>query len=69
MEDKNRTESLLVMLLLSNLKGLSMMERAEQLNIAGFSNIEIANYLQTTAQTISQLLYENRKKGKKSSKK
>jgi len=60
--DNNRTENLLVMILLSSLRGSTMAEKAHTLNMAGFSNIEIANYLSTSGQVIAQLLYENRKK-------
>lgn len=66
MKDENgRIENLLVIILLSLLKGSTMAEKSSKLNLAGFSNIQIANYLETTSAVIGQLLYENRKKGKK----
>jgi predicted transcriptional regulator len=36
-----------------------------QLSLAGLSNIEIANLLDTTAQVVSQMLYESRRSKKK----
>ena len=60
----NRTELLLALLLLQQMKGASQRDKALQLNVAGFSNLEIANLLETTTATVSQVLYEARK-GKK----
>jgi len=60
-----RIENLLVMLLLSSLKGSTMAEKARQLNIAGFTNIEISNFLETSPNVISQLLYKKRKQKQK----
>ena len=65
MKDNKRIEKLLVLILLSSLTGASISKKALHLNLAGFSNIEIANFLQTSAQVITQSLYEARKKKKK----
>lgn len=62
MSDNERIEKLLVLLLLSSLKGASIAKKALQLNLAGFSNIEIADFLQTSSQVVTQSLYEARKK-------
>lgn len=59
-----RVEKLLALLLLENLEGVSQREKAIRLNLAGFSNVEIADLLQTSSQVVSQYLYESRKKGK-----
>lgn len=56
-----RTERLLALILLNQMKGASQREKAIQLNLAGFSNVEIANLLETTTAVVSQALYEARK--------
>jgi hypothetical protein len=61
MTDSDRTEKLLALLLLHNMKGASKSDKALQLNLAGFSNIEIANLLQTSPAVIAQLLYTARR--------
>lgn len=58
---EDRTERLLAILLLQSMKGASQREKALQLSLAGFSNVEIADLLQTSAQVVSQHLYESRK--------
>lgn len=63
MEDKNeRIENLLAMLLIHTMKGASVAEKALALSLAGFTNIEIADFLQTTSASINQSLYERRKR-------
>lgn len=70
MEENNRTEKLLALLLVNALSGKNMVEKAAQLSVAGFSNVEIANLLETNSATITQLLYTRRKeKNKRKSKK
>ena len=62
----DRVERLLALLLIQNMKG--QQEKAIHLSIAGFSNLEIADILQTSSGVIAQLLYTSRKvkgKGKK----
>lgn len=60
MESRNdRVERLLALMLVQNMKGKR--EKAVHLSLAGFSNVEIADILQTSNATISQLLYEARK--------
>lgn len=49
MEDTDRVERLLALLLLGQMKGSTQREKIHQLNLAGFSNVEIANILGTTA--------------------
>lgn len=61
----DRSEKLLALLLLKQMKDESMKDKAYQLNLAGFSNIEIANMLETTAATIATLLSSARKSKKK----
>jgi hypothetical protein len=60
----DRTERLLALLLLNSLAGKKIADKAEQLSLAGFSNVEIADFLQTKPAVIAQSLYENRKKKK-----
>ena len=61
----DRIEKLLALLLLHNLKGMPQRDKAVQLSMVGFSNVEIADLLQTSAAVVSQYLYEVRKKKKK----
>jgi len=64
----DRVERLLGLLLVQNMKGSSQQEKAYQLNLAGFTNTEIADLLGTSAQVIASHLYSARKsKGAKSS--
>ena len=71
MKDKNendRIENLLVVILLNSLKGAKIGEKALQLNLAGLSNIEIANFLRTSPQVVSNALSIKRKVNKKKKK-
>jgi hypothetical protein len=62
MEDRfQRLERLLGLLLLNSMKGLSQQEKAHQLNLAGLTNVEIADLLETSSQVIAQHLYARRK--------
>jgi len=64
-----RVENLLALILLNSIKGAKRGEKALQLSLAGFSNIEIANFLQTSAQVIANILSKERgKKAKKRTK-
>lgn len=65
MESENRLERLLVAILLQSTKGASLKERVHLLNVAGFSNIEISNLLETSPQVVAQYVYDIRKKSKK----
>lgn len=65
METSNeRVERLLVLLLLHSMKGAPQREKVTQLNIAGFSNYEIAEFLNTTPAVVASLLYQSKKSGK-----
>jgi hypothetical protein len=57
----DRIERLLALILLNQMKGTSQREKAIQLNLAGFSNVEIANLLETNTAVVAQVLYESRK--------
>ncbi len=57
-----RIESLLALILARSFKGEPMVEAASALSVAGFTNVEIADLLRTSPQTITQVLYEKRKK-------
>jgi DNA-directed RNA polymerase specialized sigma24 family protein len=59
-----RIERLLVLLLLQSMKGTSQREKVIQLNIAGFSNFEIAEFLDTSPAVVATLLYQSKKSGK-----
>ncbi|PYV30630.1 MAG: hypothetical protein DMG22_19725 [Acidobacteria bacterium] len=61
----DRTERLLAILLLESMKGTSQREKVIRLSLAGFSNVEIADLLQTSSQVVAQHLYESRKKNRR----
>lgn len=69
MDSTHRIEFLLALVLLNDMKNATQSERALQLSLAGFSNSEIADLLQTTSAVVAQALYEGRKKGPRSLKK
>ncbi len=56
-----RLERLLVLILLQSLKGASQKEKVAELNLAGFSNIEIAEFLQTSPSVVASLIYQSKK--------
>jgi predicted transcriptional regulator len=59
--EEQRLERLLALLLLQQMKTAPQREKAVQLSIAGFSNVEIADLLQTTGAVVRQYLYEARR--------
>lgn len=61
----DRIEKLLAMLVVQNMKGATQADKALQLSIAGFTNVEIGNLLQTNPAVIASNLYAERKKKKK----
>lgn len=61
MTGTERLERLLALNLLHSLKSSPQQEKIVQLSVAGFSNLEIANLLQTTTAVVSQSLYTARK--------
>ncbi len=66
--ENNRIERLLALILIGQMKGTSTKEKASRLSIAGFSNVEIADILQTTSSFVAHALYIDRKgKAKKKS--
>ncbi len=61
MDTQDRAERLLATILLELMKGASQREKALRLSLAGFTNVEIADLLQTSAQVVAQHLYTSRK--------
>jgi len=59
---QDRTERLLATMLLELMKGASQKEKALRLSLSGFTNVEIADLLQTSAQVVAQNLYTSRKR-------
>ena len=59
MTQLHRTERLLALILLRQMKGLSQREKVLQLNLAGLSNLEIADILQLTPQAVARALDGN----------
>jgi len=60
----DRIERLLALLIIHDMKGATQAEKALQLSIAGFTNVEIGDLLQTTGAVVSQHLYAARKRKK-----
>ena len=69
MAEIERNERLLALLLLQQMKASPQREKALQLSLAGFSNAEIADLLQTTTAVVAQQLYETRRQTKPKKKK
>lgn len=61
MDTSHRSERLLALMLLHQMKGVPQRDKALQLSIAGFTNMEIADLLQTKATGVAQLLYDARR--------
>lgn len=64
MDSNERIERLLVVLILQSMKGATQEEKVKQLNICGFSNIEIAEFLNTNPAVVASLLYKSKKTSK-----
>ncbi len=60
-----RIERLLALLVIHGMKGATQADKALQLSLAGFTNVEIGDLLQTTQGVIAQNLYATRKRKKK----
>lgn len=66
----DRVENLLALILVSLNSDKPAREKAHLLSVAGFSNVEIADLLDTSSAVIAQVLYERRRGGgKKAAKK
>jgi DNA-directed RNA polymerase specialized sigma24 family protein len=65
MQSQDRVEKLLALLLIHELKTAPQRDRALHLSMAGFTNTEIADLLQTTTGVVAQCLYEARRKPKR----
>jgi hypothetical protein len=61
MEKIDRVERLLALILVDHMKGTAKRDKAVSLSLAGFSNVEIADILQTSSSVIAQSLYEARR--------
>jgi hypothetical protein len=71
MSDSNegRVERLLALVLLELMKGSSQKEKISRLNMAGFSNVEVAELLDVSPGLIAQHLYLKNKRTTKGRKK
>jgi len=67
-ETNERIEKLLALLLLDQMGSSTQEEKAAKLSIAGFSNIEIADILETTTGTVATRLSSRKAKRKTKSK-
>jgi len=61
MAESDRLERILALVLLHGMKGASQQDKIVQLSLAGFSNYEIADLLQTTTGVVAQSLYTARR--------
>ena len=68
MQAQDRVEKLLALLLIQQLKTTPQRDKALHLSMAGFTNTEIADLLQTTTGVVAQSLYEARRKPKSKTK-
>lgn len=57
----DRLERLLALLLLQTLGKAPQRDKVKQLSLAGFTNVEIADLLETTGGVVAQVLYEQRR--------
>ncbi len=57
----SRTENILAMILLNSIKEVTIAEKVHQLNLAGFTNLEISNFLSIPPKTIAVHLHLSRK--------
>jgi DNA-directed RNA polymerase specialized sigma24 family protein len=65
MAEIERTERLLALILVQTMGGASQQKKIVQLSVAGFTNTEIADLLETTTAVVATSLYAARKGGKK----
>lgn len=61
MPASDRLEKILALLLLNSMKAAPQQDKIVQLSLAGFSNLEIADLVQTTAAVVAQSLYAARR--------
>ncbi len=61
MEEIDRTERLLALILVAQMKDTPQRDKIHRLNLAGFSNLEIADILETTSEVVASSLYQKRK--------
>lgn len=65
----DRVEKLLAAILLQSMKSATQREKVIELNLAGFTNVEIADLLETSSQVVATYMSEARKGRKKRSRK
>ena len=61
----DRIEKLLAAILVQNMKGATTREKAVQLSLAGFSNVEIADLLGISSQLVANYMWAERKRKKR----
>lgn len=57
-----RLEKLMALVLINSLKSSTVEDKAHQLSLAGFTNIEIADLIETNTTVIAASLYNRKKK-------
>jgi transcriptional regulator len=63
-ETTERVEKLLALMLIHQMQGQSSQAKVAQLNMAGFTNIEIADLLGTSPASVAILLYQKKQASK-----
>jgi len=61
MESFERTERLLALILLQNMKESRTEEKVKSLNLVGFTNVEIAELLKINPQVVANYLFKAKK--------
>ena len=64
-ENGERIEGLLLAILLQLMRGVNQGEKIHLLNVAGLSNLEIADMVKTTPDVVASTIYALRKKPKR----
>ncbi len=64
-ENGERIEGLLLAILLQLMRGMNQGEKIHLLNVAGLSNVEIADMVETTPDVVASTIYALRKKPKR----
>jgi DNA-directed RNA polymerase specialized sigma24 family protein len=65
MENYDRLERLLALILLNQMKGSLQKEKVRVLNLAGFSNVEIADIIEITPEKVAKSLYQAKQSHRK----
>jgi len=65
----DKVEGLLVAILLQLMKGATNVQKILQLSVVGYTNVEIANFMQLSSGAVNQAIYVAKTGAKKTKKK